>query len=79
MKILEAYGILNASKMKIVSLIERKLPLSLYDQEWVIMSDKLNSRKYVSFTDSEKRIPKMFLCVYLLALITIGIVLLINR
>ena len=36
------------------------------------MSDKLNNKKYVSFTDSEKRIPKLFLCLY--ALILTGII-----
>ncbi len=64
-KILEAYGILNASKMKIVRLIEKKLPISLYDKEWDVMSDKLNGKKYVSFTDSEKRVPILFIIVYL--------------
>lgn len=64
MRILEAYGILNSSKMKIISLIERRLPVSLYDKEWDIMSDKLNSKKYVSFTNSEKRIPKLFIALY---------------
>ena len=68
-RILEAYGILNGSKMKIVKLIEEKLPLSLYDKEWDVMSDKLNNKRYVSFTDSEKRIPKIFLGIYTLILI----------
>lgn len=66
LKILEAYGILNASKMKVINLIEKELPLILYDSEWKVMSDKLNSRKYVSFTDSEKRIPRIFGTLYLL-------------
>ena len=63
-RILDAYGVLNSSKMKVISIIEKKLPLSLYDTEWVIMSDKLNSKKYVSFTDSEKKIPSIFLLLY---------------
>ena len=70
--ILEAYGTLNAAKMKVIKLLEEQLPVMLYDAEWRIMSDKLNNKKYVSFTDSEKRIPKLFLCLY--ALILIGIV-----
>ncbi len=68
-KLLEAYGILNSSKMKIIRLIERRLPVSLYDKEWDVMSDKLNSRKYISFTDSEKRIPKLFMIIYGLMLL----------
>ncbi len=66
LKILEAYGILNGSKMKVISIIEKQLPASLYDSEWVVMSDKLNSKKYVSFTDNEKKIPKLFIALYIL-------------
>ena len=36
------------------------------------MSDKLNNKKYVSFTDSEKRIPRIFSLVY--GVIIIGVV-----
>ena len=69
LRILDAYGTLNASKMKVINLIERQLPLKLYAVEWEVMSDKLNSKKYVSFTDSEKRIPKLFAVVYGLTVI----------
>ena len=58
--------------MKVIKLLEEQLPVMLYDAEWRIMSDKLNNKKYVSFTDSEKRIPKLFLCLY--ALILTGII-----
>lgn len=72
--ILDAYGILNSSKMKVISIIERNLPLSLYDTEWAVMSDKLNSKRYVSFTDSEKKTPLIFVVVYIMVcLIGLGI------
>lgn len=64
-KILISYGDLNSSKMKIISHIEKQLPASLYDAEWAALSDKLNKRKYVSFTNSEKRVPRLFIIVYL--------------
>lgn len=63
-KLLASYGDLNSSKMKIISYIERQLPASLYDAEWAALSDKLNKRKYVSFTNSEKRVPALFIAVY---------------
>lgn len=63
-RILNSYGVLNASKMKIISLLEKQLPASLYDAEWRAQSDKLNRRPYVSFTRCETRIPKMFICIY---------------
>ena len=72
LNILEAYGTLNASKMKVIRLMEEQLPITLYDAEWRVMSDKLNNKKYVSFTDSEKRIPRIFSLVY--GVIIIGVV-----
>lgn len=68
-KLLSSYGNLNGSKMKIISYIEKQLPVSLYDAEWEALSDRLNKKKYVSFTDSEKRIPILFIAVYICALI----------
>lgn len=67
--ILDSYGTLNSSKMKIISIIEKRLPISLFDSEWQVMSDKLNSRRYVSFTDSEKRLPKLFIALYILLIL----------
>jgi hypothetical protein len=64
-KLLTSYGDLNSSKMKIISYIEKQLPASLYDAEWAALSDKLNKRKYVSFTNSEKRVPKLYIVVYI--------------
>ena len=72
--ILEAYGTLNAAKMKVIKLLEEQLPVMLYDAEWRIMSDKLNNKKYVSFTDSEKRIPKLFFSLYVIILVGVIVV-----
>lgn len=75
-RILEAYGTLNAAKMKVIHLIEEQLPVALYDTEWRVMSDKLNNRKYVSFTNSEKRIPKIFAGVYGIVILVTAVYLL---
>lgn len=71
--LLDAYGTLNGAKMKIISLIENELPVKLYDTEWMVMSDKLNNKKYRSFTDSEKRIPKIFILVFSIVILVFGI------
>ena len=63
-RILRSYGNLNAGKMRIIRIIETKLPASLYDAEWRAQSDKLNAKPYVSFTESEVRIPKLFAIIY---------------
>lgn len=70
-KILVSYGDLNASKMKIIRGIEKQLPASLYDTEWQALSDKLNKKKYISFTSNEKRIPKIFIFIYSAILIAV--------
>lgn len=72
-KILSCYGNLNSSKMKIISSIEKQLPLSLFDAEWAALSDKLNKKKYVSFTESEQVVPRLFGMVYFLVMIFIAV------
>ena len=64
--------------MKVIHLIEEQLPVALYDVEWRIMSDKLNNKKYVSFTNREKRIPRIFAYVYSTIILIIGVYLLIK-
>lgn len=70
-KSLACYGNLNSSKMKIISSIEKQLPLSLFDAEWAALSDKLNKKKYVSFTQSEQTIPRLFGLLYFLIIVFI--------
>ncbi len=71
MGILVSYGNLNASKLKIISAMEKQLPASLFDAEWAALSDRLNKKRYVSFTSGERRVPKIFFAVYALALLCI--------
>lgn len=75
-RLLDAYGTLNASKMKVIKLIEEQLPVALYDVEWRVMSDKLNNKKYVSFTNSEKRVPFIFVAVYIITFLIAALYLL---
>ncbi len=64
-----SYGNLNSSKMKIISVLEKNLPASLFDAEWEVLTDKLNNKRYISFTDSEKKIPQLFLVLYTVIII----------
>lgn len=50
-------------------MIEKRLPVALYDAEWKIQTDKLNNKPYVSFTNSETRVPKIFIIIYSFILI----------
>lgn len=62
--LLRSYGDLNAAKMKIISMIEKRFPASIYDAEWRAQSDRLNLRPYTPFTDAEMRVPKLFIALY---------------
>ena len=62
--ILKAYFINNRGKMKILSMIEKKLAVSLYDAEWKAMKNKYSKEKYISFTDNEKKLPLIFIILY---------------
>ena len=72
-KILKSYGQLNASKMTIIRNIEKHLPASLYDAEWKVLSDQLNKKRYVSFTNSEKRLPFVFIAIYICIVIVFAV------
>ena len=65
LKLLDSYGTLNGAKIRVITEIEKKLPVNIYDTEWKVMSEKLGSKNYVSFTNIEKRIPKIFIGIYL--------------
>ena len=65
-KLLDSYGALNGAKIRVISEIEKKLPANIYDTEWKVMSEKLGSKNYISFTNIEKRVPKIFICIYCL-------------
>lgn len=65
-KLLDSYGNLNGAKIKVLSQMEKNLYANIYDTEWKIMSEKLGQKKYVSFTKIEKRVPKIFIGIYIL-------------
>lgn len=65
---LTSYGILNSSKLKVISLLERQLPVSLYDAEWKVMTSAHHDRPYKSFTATEGITVKNFFYFYICAL-----------
>lgn len=73
-KVLDSYSLLNSSKMKILGLLEKKLQASLFEAEWEVMDNKYNVKRYVSFADRERRLPKIFNLLF--AAIDVGCVML---
>lgn len=68
-KMLKSYFINNRGKMKVLSMMEKHLSASLYDAEWKAMKNRFSKEKYVSFTESEKKLPLVFIIFYFIAAI----------
>ena len=64
--ILASLGQVNSAKMKVLGILEKQLPLALYDAEWKILDDPMSKKRYKSFTQSESAIPKGFMILYAL-------------
>lgn len=62
--LLESYGRLNSAKIRVISEMEKNLPANIYDTEWKVMSERLGTRSYVSFTAIEKRLPMFFIALF---------------
>ena len=65
-KMLQSYFVNNQGKMKVLSLIEKKLAASMYDAEWKAMKNRYSKKKYISFTQHEKSLPIAFSVFYAL-------------
>ncbi len=61
MKMIESYGKVSSTKYAILQQIEKRLPLSILDAEWLHLSQKVNN--YVSFTHRERMFPHIFMMI----------------
>ena len=75
-RVIISYGRLNSAKMQVIQSIESRLPCNIYETEWKTQSFSLGKEKYISFTNIEKKIPVLFLCIYGLVFV-VGVALLI--
>jgi hypothetical protein len=53
--------------------IEKKLPLKLYKDEWVILGEGKDKKKYFPFSHIERLIPVLFFICYLSAMVYLAI------
>ena len=68
-RIIESYKGINTGKFKVIHIIEKRLPLSLYDTEWDALGRGKDDKKYRPFTHIEIKIPIIFIVVYVLIFI----------
>ncbi|HXG74084.1 MAG TPA: hypothetical protein VNK44_04640 [Candidatus Nitrosotenuis sp.] len=64
MRTVKSYRQLSSGKWKIVTEIEKRLPLSLHETEWKILGEGKNKSLYKPLTDVEKAVPLIFLGIF---------------
>lgn len=70
-RIIASYKGLNSAKFKVIHAIELRLPLALYDTEWEMLERGKNKKVYWPFSHIELNIPKIFIAIYAMLLISI--------
>ena len=67
--LINSYKQLNSGKFAMVHKIEQKLPIKLYADEWKILGEGKNKKKYYPFSHIEQLIPSLLGICYILAII----------
>ncbi len=65
-RIIKSYKGLNTGKFRVIHELERKLPSSPYDAEWVALGEGKNSKLYLPFTHIEIAVPWIFFGIHTL-------------
>lgn len=60
---------LNRAKFKVIHSMEKKLPAALFSTEWQLLGEGKNIRKYLPLSRIEKKIPIIFIILYLILFI----------
>lgn len=69
-QIIISYRQLNRGKFKIIHEIEEKLPIALFKDEWEILGKGKDKRKYYPLSIIERKIPLIFITLYIVILMT---------
>lgn len=70
-RIIMSYKGLNSAKFKVLHAIELRLPLALYDTEWEMLGRGKNKELYWPFSHIELNVPKIFICIYTVLLLSL--------
>ena len=66
-RLMQYYAQLNASKFEVIHAYEKHLPSAPFCAEWVALGEGKNSRKYVSFARTERRVSSILVYLYIAA------------
>lgn len=58
--LIDNYGKLNAAKYEVILRLEKTFDAQIYSAEWIALGKGVRSRKYRSFTSTEKNVPLFF-------------------
>lgn len=72
-RIVRSYKGLNDGKYRVIHAIESRLPLALYDTEWEALGRGENKEIYWPFTHIELWVPRIFIAIYSLLLVSIAL------
>ena len=72
--LINSYKQLNSGKFKELHKIEEKLPLQPYKDEWKILGEGKDFRKYFPFSHIEKTVPVVFFLGYAILIVYLLII-----
>jgi hypothetical protein len=64
-----SFGQLNSGKFAVILRVEKVLAAAVFDAEWEALGRGKDKKRYRTFTDSERRIPVIFMAIYACAFI----------
>ena len=67
--IIMSYKQLNSGKFKLIHKLEKKLPVKLFADEWKILGEGSNSKKYIPLSHIEAGVPIVFGILYLIIML----------
>lgn len=67
-RLIRSYKDLNSAKFKVIHEIEQKLPLAVYETEWIYLGEGKDKSKYLKFTSIEQLVPWIFISIHFMVL-----------
>lgn len=63
-QLIASYRTLNGAKMRVILLLEKRLPFAAYGTEWEMLEHGENSKVHIPFSRIESLVPVVFMAMY---------------
>jgi hypothetical protein len=70
-RLIVSYTNLNSAKFKVIHSIEKRLPISPYEAEWMAMGEGKNPKLYRPLSHIEQGVPVVFIILYVVVILSI--------